>query len=164
MSRHRCRADRPAPPALDWALAEPLREADIAEYVAHYVDGPGHRPNDYDWYFHPAVPLAALRALESGTGPSDDSPAGWRQWLRRERDVFRAENDLSEFDDGPWGDDFAEWLTTGGLWERDAAVVATEQGGARPGFGIHDGNHRVATAHERGMATLRGYLGIRRQP
>jgi hypothetical protein len=164
VNRHRHQADRPASAALDWALAEPLREADIAEHVAHYVDGPGHRASDYDWYFHPAVPLAALHALESGTGPSDDSPAGWRQWLQRERAVFRAENDLDEFDDDPWGGDFRHWLTTGGLWERDTAIVATEQHGWRPGFGVHDGNHRVATAHEQDMAALRAYLGVRKRP
>lgn len=164
MSRRRRHGAQGARGALDWALAEPLSSADIAEYVAHYVDDPWHRAGDYDWYFHPAVPLASLRALDRGTGPPDDSPGGWRWWLQRERADHRDEHGLDEHDQGPWGADFADWLAGGGSWDRDGAVVATEQGGERPGFGVHDGNHRLAVAHERGQPTLRAYLGIRRQP
>lgn len=155
MIRHRHRTGATPSLVINEIAAEELTLGDIKGYVEQWLD----RARDYTWYFHPAVPLALLRSLENGTGPLDDSLTGWQQWLKHERDTFRTENDC---DDTPWDADFAHWLTAGGFWERDTAVVATEQGGWRPGFGVHDGNHRVATAHEQGMTTLPAYLGVRR--
>jgi hypothetical protein len=132
---------------------EALSPEEVHENVAQYLN----RPGDFDWYFHPAVPLEKLRSLDNGTGPSNDSTSGWRSWMAKEREM--SEDELG-YD--PWGEDFTHWLTTGGSWERDTAVVATEQRGHRPGFGVEDGNHRLAVAHEQGMTTLPAYLGVRK--
>ena len=127
-----------------------LDHSEVAELIAHHIDG----PSKYIWYFNPAFPLSKLKSLVGGTGPLDDSPSGWIKWLGRER-----RQALEEEDREPWGQDFVHWWTTGCLHEEECPIIATEQ---RGGFGVEDGNHRVAVSHEYEMKTVPAYIGYRR--
>jgi hypothetical protein len=119
-------------------------EQNIVQHVNH--------PQDYRWYFQKAFPLRKIGHLKNGTSPLDVSSAGWKRWLAGER-----RHALESDDQEPWGDDFVHWFRGGGNWDEECAVIVTEQ--PREKFGVQDGNHRVAVAHEEGMTTVPAFVG-----
>lgn len=127
--------------------AERMSEAAVRAEVAQHVDDWA----DYDWWFHPRFPVSKFRSLRDGTGPRDDSPAGWARWYERERD--------GDDNWGNWGLDFEHWWSSGGSFDGDTPVVAVQQG---DGFGVADGNHRVGVSHLYKMRTAPAYVGVRR--
>lgn len=120
-----------------------LTREEVQEHIAHHCGRWSH----FDWYFDPKFPLGKLRSLTNGTGPLDDSARGWIAWIGRERSLE---------DDEQWGSDFVLWWTTGGLYEEECPIVASQQPG---GFGVEDGNHRVAVSHENEMTSVPAYVG-----
>lgn len=130
-----------------------LTAAEIREF-AHHVGN----ADDYDWYFNAAFPLQLLRRTPDGTGPLDGSPAGWVRWLEQEKSREALEEGYGRGPD-PWGQDFEFWWVNGGSHPEENPIVATEQA---DGFGVHDGNHRVAVSHRNRMKAVPVYVGYRR--
>lgn len=124
-----------------------LTSDEIKRNVSHHVGA----FKDFDWYYQEKFPLRLLRFCDDGMGPSDDSPRGWVRWLRAER---------AAEDGNRWGDDFTFWWVNRGVEDEEGAVVAVEQ---RGGFGVEDGNHRVAVSHKQGLDTVPAYVGWRRR-